>query len=106
MAGQETHDHFRSYRTGSMVDGAGCKGYRCVDRDECHVYNELTKSTALAHDSSCCGSVVADEHCSFQYQNKAGELQFLRFVARMNRWLISACVSAVGDGYLVLRAAT
>uniref|UniRef100_K3WLZ9 SET domain-containing protein n=1 Tax=Globisporangium ultimum (strain ATCC 200006 / CBS 805.95 / DAOM BR144) TaxID=431595 RepID=K3WLZ9_GLOUD len=57
-----------------MVDGGDCRGYRCVDLDECHVYDELTKKTTLAHDSSTCGSVEADEQSTFQYKDKSGQL--------------------------------
>lgn len=72
----DTHNWLR------MVDGivvqSGCSGYRCLDRDQCYTYNELTKTTTRAHDSSCCDEVAADELTKFQYQGKNGELQFIR----------------------------
>lgn len=79
-----------------MVDGVlvACRGYRCLDRDVCYTYDELTKSTSRAHDSDCCDNVAADERATFQYRAKDGTLQDIRYVLVLDGLLEIAIVHA------------
>ncbi|RLN25762.1 hypothetical protein BBO99_00007174 [Phytophthora kernoviae] len=54
-----------------------CRGFRCIDRDECYQYDEELKKTAFMHDGSKCSTVLAEEQLRFRYYNREGQVHML-----------------------------
>lgn len=54
-----------------------CQGFRCLDRDECHAYDDAIKASRFQHSSDSCQDVLNDELVTLQYRNRSGELELI-----------------------------
>lgn len=54
-----------------------CQGFRCLDRDECHAYDDTLKASHFQHSSDSCQDVLNDELLTLQYRNQSGALELI-----------------------------